>query len=52
MWLKRVLIGAGIVLALLIALVFAVGYWTAERAGRAEPVRDGRPPHRHHRRPL
>jgi len=28
MWLKRILIGAGIVLALLIALVFAVGYWT------------------------
>ena len=28
MWLKRILIGAAIVLALAIAMVFAVGYWT------------------------
>ncbi len=28
MWLKRVLIGAGLVLALAVAMVFAVGYWT------------------------
>ena len=27
-WLKRILIGLGLVLALLIAIVFAVGYWT------------------------
>ena len=29
MWLKRILIGAGLVLALAIAMVFAVGYWTS-----------------------
>ncbi len=28
MWLKRILIGAGIVLALVIALVLVAGYWT------------------------
>ena len=28
MWLKRILIGTGIVLALLISLVLFVGYWT------------------------
>ena len=28
MWLKRILIGVGLVLALAIAMVFAVGYWT------------------------
>jgi len=28
MWLKRILAGAAIVLALAIAMVFAVGYWT------------------------
>jgi hypothetical protein len=28
MWLKRFLIGAAVVLALAIAMVFAVGYWT------------------------
>ena len=29
MWLKAILIGAGLVLALAIAMVFAVGYWTS-----------------------
>lgn len=28
MWLKRILIGTGLVFALAIAMVFAVGYWT------------------------
>ncbi len=28
MWLKRILIGAGIVLALLVGLVLFAGYWT------------------------
>ena len=52
MWLKRILIGAGIVLALLIALVFAVGYWTPSGQVEQSLSVDGRPPHRHHRRPL
>jgi hypothetical protein len=30
MWLKRVLISVGIVLALLLAFVYAVGYWTPD----------------------
>ncbi len=30
-WTKRILIGLGIVLVLLIAIVFAVGYWTPDK---------------------
>ena len=35
MWLKRILIGAGIVLALLIALVLLAGYWTPSGPAQA-----------------
>ena len=36
MWLKRILIGAGIVLALLVGLVLFAGYWTP--SGSSQPT--------------
>ena len=51
--LKKALIGFGIVLALLIAIVVALGFLTPDRdIGQPDRVADGRQPHRHRRRPL
>jgi hypothetical protein len=37
-WLKRILIGGGIVLALLIAIVFAIGYWTPDESSVSQSM--------------
>jgi hypothetical protein len=37
-WFKRILIGLGIVLALVIAIVFAVGFWTPDENSVTQSV--------------
>ena len=37
-WLKRILIGAGIVLALLIAILLVAGYWTPDEGSVTQTV--------------
>jgi autotransporter translocation and assembly factor TamB len=37
-WLKRILIGLGIVLVLLFAIVFAIGFWTPDESSVAQTM--------------
>ena len=37
-WLKLILVGLGIVLALLIAIVFVVGYWTPDQKSATQTM--------------
>jgi hypothetical protein len=37
-WLKRILIGLGLVLALLIAIVFAIGFWSPDEGSVTQAI--------------